>query len=89
LLFLLYINDLPKAIKHKVLPILFAEDTSNLITSPNGNQLQSDLNTVFAQIIRWFTSNMLFLNFQKTHFIQFNNASKCTSVTEIKYEEEK
>jgi len=28
------------------------------------------------------------LNLDKTHFIQFNNASKCTSVTEIKYEEE-
>jgi hypothetical protein len=31
---------------------------------------------------------LLFLNFDKTHFIKFNNASKCTSVTEIKYEEE-
>ena len=31
---------------------------------------------------------MLFLNLDKTHFIEFNNASKCTSVTEIKYEEE-
>ena len=31
---------------------------------------------------------MLFLNLDKTHFIQFNNASKCTSVTEIKYEDE-
>jgi hypothetical protein len=28
------------------------------------------------------------LNFDKTHFIQFNNASKCTSVTEIEYEDE-
>ena len=27
-------------------------------------------------------------DFDKTHFIQFNNASKCTSVTEIKYEDE-
>ena len=88
LLFLLYINDLFKAIKLKVLPILFAAVTSNLITSSNCNQLQSDFNTVFAQINRWFTSNLLFLNCVKTHFIQFNNASKCTSVTEIKCEEE-
>ena len=32
---------------------------------------------------------MLFFNFDKTHFIQFNNASKCTSVTEIEYEAQK
>jgi len=88
LLFLLYINDLPKAIKHKALPILFADDTSILITSPNNNQLQSDLNTVFVQLNKWFKSNLLFLNFDKTHFIQFNIANKCTSVTEIKYERE-
>jgi len=43
LLFLLYINDLPKAVKHNALPILFADDTSILITSPNSNQSHSDL----------------------------------------------
>jgi len=68
LLFLLYINDLPKAVKHKALPILFADDASNLIMSPNINQLQSDLNTVFAQLNKWFKSNLLFFNFDKIHF---------------------
>jgi len=68
LLFLLYINDLPKAVKHKALPILFADDTIILITSPNSNQLQSDRNIVFAQLNKWFKSNLLFLNFDKTQF---------------------
>ena len=31
---------------------------------------------------------MLSFNFDKIHFIKFNNASKCTSVTEIEYENE-
>ena len=31
LLFLVYINDLPKAIEHKAFPILFADDTSILL----------------------------------------------------------
>jgi len=70
------------------LPILFANNTSVLITSPNSNQSQCNLNTVFAQLNKWFKSNLLFLNLDKTHFIQFTNASKCTSVTEIKYEVE-
>ena len=88
LLFLVYINNLPKAIKYKALPMLFADDTSILITSPNSNQLHSDLNTVFAQLNKWFKSNLLFLNFDKFYFIQFNNASKCMAVTEIEYEDE-
>jgi len=46
LLFLVYINDLPKAIEHKAIPILFAYDTSILITGPNNINFQSDLNIV-------------------------------------------
>ena len=30
---------------------------------------------------------MLYLNSDKTHLTQFSNASKCTSVTEIRYED--
>jgi hypothetical protein len=35
LLFIVYINYLPKAIEHKAIPILFADNTSILITNPN------------------------------------------------------
>jgi hypothetical protein len=40
MLFLFYINDLPKAINDKSIPILFANDTSILITSKNKNDFQ-------------------------------------------------
>jgi len=95
LLFLVYINNLPKAVEHKALPILFTADTSMLLTNPNIIQSQSDLNTVFEQLNKGFKSNSLFLffflffffNLDKTQFIQFNNKIKCTSVTQIKYED--
>jgi len=87
LLFLVYINDLPKAVERKALPILFADDTSILLTSPNNIQMQSDLNFVFEQLNKWFKSNQLFLNFDKTYFIQFSDKSECTSDTQIKYED--
>ena len=48
LLFLVYINDLPKAIEHKAIPILFADNTSTLIKSPNNIQFQSDINIMFG-----------------------------------------
>jgi len=46
LLFLVYINDLPTAIEHKAIPILFIDDISILITSPNNIHFQSHLNVV-------------------------------------------
>jgi hypothetical protein len=46
LLFLVYINNLPKAVEHKALPILFTDDTSTILTSPNNTQMQSDFNTI-------------------------------------------
>ena len=84
MLFLVYI---PKAVEHKALPILFADDTSISLTSPNIFQLQSDLNIDFEQLNKWFKSNLIFLNLDKTHFIQFNNKGKWTSTAQIKYED--
>jgi hypothetical protein len=52
LLFLVYINDLPKAAEQKAVPILFADDTSILLTSPSNSHKQSDVNTIFEQLIK-------------------------------------
>jgi hypothetical protein len=49
LLFFLYVNNLPKALEHKATLILFADDTSILITSPDAIQLQNDLNIASEQ----------------------------------------
>ena len=87
LLFLVYINDLPKAVEHKALPILFADDTSILLTSPNNIQMQRDFNQIFMQLNKWFKSNLLSLNFDKTSFIHFTNKSTCNFDMQIKYED--
>jgi hypothetical protein len=47
LLFLLYINNLPVAVTHNAIPILFTDDTSLLITSHKVHKFQNDLNTSF------------------------------------------
>jgi len=69
ILFLVYINDLPKAKEHKAIAVLFADNTSILITSPNNIQFQNDLNTVLGQPNKWFKANLLVLNFDKTYFL--------------------
>jgi len=87
LLFLVYINGLPKAIEHKAIPILCADDTSILITSPNNIQFQNDFNIGFGQLNKLFEAYLLSLNFNKTCFIQFTNKITCTSDIQIAYED--
>jgi hypothetical protein len=66
---------LPYAIIHRATPILFADDTSILITSQNVYKFQNDLHTAFGQITKWFQVNSLSLNLSKTYFIQFSHKS--------------
>jgi hypothetical protein len=59
LLFLIYINDLPKAIEPTAIPIMFADDTNLFIKSLNNSQLQSGLNTAICRINKWFQDNLI------------------------------
>jgi hypothetical protein len=47
LLFLLYMSDLLKSINDESVRILFADDTSLLVTSPNLNGLRVNINIAF------------------------------------------
>jgi hypothetical protein len=73
LLFLIYINDLPKAVETTAIPIIFADDTSLYIKSLNNSQLQIGLNTAICKINNWFQDSLITLNLNKTYFIQFIN----------------
>jgi hypothetical protein len=82
---LVYIYDLPKSIEHKALHILSADDTS-MLQALTIFKCRVTL-IVFEQLNKWFKSNLLLLNFDKTYFIQFTNKGKCTSDIKIKYED--
>jgi hypothetical protein len=73
LLFLTYVNDLPKVVEPTAIPIMFADDTSIIMESDNSVQLQSELNMVMSRINKWFQDNLIALNLSKTYFIQFLN----------------
>jgi hypothetical protein len=70
-LFLIYVNDLPKAINNKSIAVLFADDTSILITHSNLTDFINNINTVFDTLNKWFDDNLLCGNFEKTHYIHF------------------
>ena len=76
LLFLLYVNDFPNSITYKATPILFADDTSIIISRPNTHLPQNDLTKIFGQITKWFQENSLSLNPSKTYLMQFCSNNK-------------
>jgi hypothetical protein len=50
---------------------LFADDTSVLVIDRIPNELDLKLSAVLQIINNWFTSNLLSINFQKAHCMQF------------------
>jgi hypothetical protein len=54
LLFLLYINDLGTLFKNNQKPVLFADDTSLIVTHDNQTDFSRDVTSAFYQLNRWF-----------------------------------
>jgi hypothetical protein len=80
LLFLLYINDLPKIINNFAIPIIFVDDTSILLTHFNTNYFKNHIHITLEYLNRWFKSNRLYLNFNKTYYIHFTTKGKMSDI---------
>jgi len=50
LLFLLNINDIPNVVSDTGIPVLFADDTSLIITNSDKQMFEKDINTVILQL---------------------------------------
>lgn len=79
-LFNLYINDLPQILQSKTL--LFADDTTILISSDNNDNLQTKINSELSLLVDWLSKNKLYLNLSKTKCMFFNKRYN-TPITEI------
>jgi len=73
LVFLIYVNDVPKTV-----PLLFANDTSIIVKSPNSKDFPTNMVTVFNCVNKWFEVNLPSINIDKTHYIQFKTKNKPT-----------
>jgi hypothetical protein len=71
LLFLLYVNDLPKIINTTSSPIIFADVTSILFTHSNLPDLNKNIDIDFINLNKCLRANQLFLNFKKTNYVHF------------------
>ena len=70
LLFLIYINDLPRNIDDSN-AVLFADDTTLTVLEQCGISLEISANRIFKRANDWFAANGLKLNTGKTQVIQF------------------
>jgi len=51
--------------------VLYADDTSFIITNPSPIEFANKLNKIYAEVNEWFRNNLLFLNLNKTTYLQF------------------
>ena len=70
ILFLIYINDIKNCTI--LFTLLFADDSSFLISGKNLDELVEILNFELKKICDWFRCNEMSLNSQKTKFMIFN-----------------
>jgi len=66
LFFLIYIDDLPTIVYNDNNMVLFADDTSIIITDTNQRDFNVNGNQTFQGINTWFKVNLLTLNLNKT-----------------------
>ena len=73
LLFLLYINDLP--LSSTFLTLLFADDTTLLLSHDDINILTELVNAEFQKVCEFFRINRMVLHPDKTNFILFSRSN--------------
>ena len=74
LLFLCFINDFPNSTILKVL--MFADDTTCLISGSNLDSLIAKLNTEINKMALWYRTNKMSVNVSKTKYIIFHSKGK-------------
>jgi hypothetical protein len=85
LYFLLYINDLPKIINKNNNMVLFADDTSIIVTDINKLNFEIYFIQTFKDINMWFTSNLLALNFDKTQYMECRTRNYYNVTTQVNH----
>jgi len=67
LLFLIYVNDMPGTVKHKLL--LYADDSAILVSGKCRHGIENILCSEMAVLSQWLTSNKLSFHLGKTESI--------------------
>jgi len=88
LFFLIYINDLPTIVNNDNNMVLFADDTSIIITDTNRRDFNVNANQMFQDTNAWFKVNLLTLNLNKTQYLEFRTKNYYNFNIQVKYDQE-
>ena len=79
LLFLSYINDLPRSSK-KLTFRIFADETNMFYSSKDPEQLQSVINEELGKVLKFCAGNMLSINFKNSNYMIITSPKKKTNI---------
>jgi len=85
LLFIIYLNDLPRGLYQGTKPVIYADDTSVLLTAKNDEELKIKVNRMLDYMIGWFSANGLALNVEKTNIMKFTSSCHQNEAFQIIY----
>jgi hypothetical protein len=76
LLFLIYINDLPYGLQQGSKPVIYADNTSVLLTADSDSELKNKMKDVLDYMMGWLSANGLILNMDKTNIMKFTSSNR-------------
>jgi len=63
-----------------------ADNTSITVTSPNLENFETKIDKISGDINNWFKVNQLILNYNKTHYLQFNTKNSWDYDLKLNYQ---
>jgi len=66
--------------------ILYLDDTSIIVTSSNLENFETQIDKIFGEINNWFKISQLVLNYNKTHYLQFNTKNSRDYILKLNYQ---
>ena len=80
------ICHLPYKLGQEGKPVMYADDTSILITAKNEAELKDKVKPVLASMMEWFSANGLVLNMEKTNIMKFTPSNRSNTVFQIMHQ---
>jgi hypothetical protein len=76
---------LPEVVKNNSKPVLFADDTSVIVSNPDLVNFKNNLTFSFEQLNAWFNINLLSFNYNKTQYVHFRTNNSLITQVDISY----